>query len=420
MRLRALLASAALLALVSTGANAQSSFGNFGDNLILDPWMDVDQVNEGAAATVTSTSVGTYTFRKTSDVWGNTDATASSSNTMTFQNAVTTPFGAATDLLFTVGTGSATHNDGTIVTIEQRIEPTRLATLQYGTANAQTSYVSFCAKASIAGVYSFYILGGTSAITSAIHTTGSSYFQQFTLPAATMECFKFTVPGDTGGTWLATTNTTDTTHGATFGFLLDGKGITTDKYTDAATCGLGGAWLNGQQNCVGISNSSTTALNQVSMGLTSSATFEVTGVKWSLNDLPLVHNPHLELMQVQRYFAKTMAAGAGGTAGVAPAQNIGSYVGSVCGQMGATTAKTGGVFWKYPVNMRAAPTVTTFAPKSASAKFNDFTHTDDQLTQSVDPATSSSTIGVYIQEITDAANAAGDVICINAQADARL
>jgi len=37
----------------------------------------------------------------------------------------------------------------------------------------------------------------------------------------------------------------------------------------------------------------------------------------------------------------------------------------------------------------------------------------------VDPATNSSTIGVYIQEITDAANAAGDTICINAQADAR-
>jgi hypothetical protein len=428
-----LLATVAVAALMSTSAFAQTVVTNFGGNLLVNPWMEIDQLNEGSATTVTSTAAATFTYGGggsvaaftlgTTDGWGMTDATTSASNTLTMQNAAIAPNGSASDALVTIGTGSATRTDQQLISFEQRVEPMRIAPLQYGTANAQTSYLSFCAKASIAGNYGFYIAGGTAARTSDVvaGTSGSAYFHMFNIPtAAQFSCYQFVIPGDTGGTWLATTTTVDATHGATLGFVLDAKGTATHIWSTVSATQADGVWQN-------LTNSGSAAQvivdgsKQVTMGTTSGATFELTGVKWSLDANPLAHNPELELLQAQRYRSKTGAAGVGGIAGVKPRQNSPSdYTGTVCGAMGATTAKTGGAFFKFPVNMRAAPTVTTFAPKSASAKFNDFTHTDDQLTQSADPATSSSTVGVFIQEITDAANAAGDVICIRAFADANL
>lgn len=413
-RMKKFLATVSVIALVSGSAVAQVPNG-FGDNLLINPWMEIDQVNEGASTTLTASAAGTYTYRKQGDGWAGTAATSASSITTAFQNAAIAPNGSNSDLLVTVGTGSATHADGTILDIEQRIEPWRIAQLGYGTANAKPLYLSFCAKASIAGLYSFALVGGVSARIQDLHTAGSSYFHQYNIPTAGQwSCYQFMIPGDTGGTWLATTNTVDATHGMTLAFILGLNGVTTDKYGVPTATAADGVWQNGNQNVVGVNTTN------VAMDKTTGSTFELTGVKLSMNPSPLVHAAEVELLQAQRYFAKNLPAGINGTSGVKPAQNIGAYTDSVCSSMGATTAKTGGVQIKFPTQMRAAPTITTFAPKSASAKFNDFTNADAQLTQSVDPATAASVDHVFIQEVTDAANAAGDVICINYQADARL
>lgn len=400
--MRKLLSAVSAIALCwGLTAPVQAQGVSVNSNILTNPWMEIDQVNEGTSTTLTASAAATFTYRSQGDGWGGTAATSASVLSTAFKNAAVAPNGSINDVLVTVGTGSATHAAGTLLDIEQRIEPRRMAALQYGTANAQGSYLSFCAKASSAGIYSYAITRGRVQDLATVH---NSYFDQFTLPAAGWACFQRYIPGNTGGTWLNTTNITDSTHGGTLLFVL-GVGTTAGSTTNCPATAVG-TWTNATNTCFGNQN-------QVAMDTVSASTFEVTGVKWSLEPTPLAHDPGLELAQANRYLAKTFAQG------VTPAQAVG-YANSACGIMPATTARTGGVTWTFPVTMRAAPTVTLYSPISASTAFSNFTNADAPLTSSGDPAGSASVNRYFIQEITDAANAAGNVICIHALADARL
>ncbi len=410
-------------------ADAQSAVSSFGGNLLTNPWMEIDQLNEGAATTVTSTAAATFTYGGggsvaaftlgTTDGWGMTDSTTSASNTLTMQNAAKAPNGSVDDLKVTIGTGSATRTDQQLITIEQRVEPFRIAPLQYGTPNAQVSYLSFCAKASIAGNYSFYIAGGTAARTSDIPagTSGSAYFHIFNIPtAAQFACYQFPIPGDTGGTWLATTNTVDATHGATLGFVLDLVGAATHIYSTPSASQADGVWQNTTNSGAAaqvIGNGAT----QVTMGTTSGATFELTGVKWSLDANPLTHNPELEVLQAQRYRTKSSAIGVGGLAGVAPRQSVG-----VAGAFAEITPTVAAYslthYWAFPTPMRASPTIITFNPSAANANWRDITGAAD-FTVVVDTGTSKSLMGVNIGSGSISATVA-HACAIHAFADANL
>lgn len=416
------LALVAALGLLSTAAVAQTSAPPvFGDNLIVNPWMEIDQVNEGASTALTASSAGTFTYRSQGDGWGGTAATSASSLTTAFQNAAAfDQVGSVSDLLVTVGTGSATHADGTLLDIEQRIEPARLAPLQYGTANAQTSYLNFCAKASIAGTYSFAILQGR---VQDIATNSSSYYHQFSIPTANQQsCYSFMIPGDTGGTWnfTNTANAVDATHGATLLWVLGMNGATTVKY-GVGCAAADGAWSNGSGNqmCVGLNASN------VAMDKTTGSTFEITGVKWSLSGSPLVHDPATELLQAQRYYAKTFLVGTGGQSGVKPAQNAGvaAAKGYASAASGATSTLTG-IYWPYPTPMRAAPTITTFDPVAADAKCGDITGGSNTGTATVEPGITSNAVslapGVYIACASGVNATAGNRIGVGITADARL
>lgn len=389
-KLLSTVAAIGLGVLFSLPAFAQTAVTNFGGNLLINPWMEIDQLQEGTAISVTANAAGTFTFGGggsvaaftlgTTDGWATTPATSASGITMQLQNAAIAPNGSASDLLYTVGTGSATHADGTLLTIEQRIEPMRIAPLQYGTANAQGSYLSFCAKASIAGNYSFYISGGTNVRTSDVATennaatTGSTYFHVFNIPTASQfSCYQFFIPGDTGGTWLATTNTVDQTHGAVLGFVLGLNGVTTAKYGVPTATAADGVWLNLSAAGQGVIGSNA---SQVAMDKTSGSTFELTGVKWSLDANPLTHNPELELIQAQRYRAKTGKAGVGGISGLKPRQSAG-VVGAFQEITPTVAAYALTHFWQFPTIMRAVPTITTFNPSAANANWRDITGAAD-------------------------------------------
>lgn len=424
MNLKALLASAAI-ALAPLSALAQA-VAPVGDNLLVNPWMELDQDKEGASITVTRQAAGTFALVDYIPLgdgnWNGYAAQSSSSSpTVLMQNAAAAPNGSIADLKWTQNASvSTTHADGTLVTIEQRIEPARIAQLQYGTANAQGSYLQFCAKASVAGTYGFYIAGGTSARTSdiAAGTAGSSYFKSFSIPTANQfSCYDFYIPGDTGGTWLATTTTVDATHGATLGFVLAINGVTTATYGVPDATHVDGAWANDASHAGAAANVIGNNSTYVALDKSASATFELTGVKWSLDNQPLAHEPGFELIQAQRYFAKTFNAGVGGNAGTAPAQNS-TLVGSICMRTASATAATAGAMWNFPVAMRAAPTITTFNPAAANAKWRDVTGSGD-VTQQVDVSTAKGTQGAEIGTVTDAMTAAHD-LCIGAQADARL
>ncbi len=416
---------AALLALTPGLVSAQTAIGGFpGSNLLINPWMELDQNHEGASVTETASAAGTYTFRGNAttdggcDGWGGTFATSASGITSVCQTAALAPNGSISDVLITVGTGSATHADGTIVTWEQRIEPYKIATLQYGTANAQPSYLQFCAKASIAGNYSFYLVGGASATTAALHTVGSSYFHQFNIPtAAVWSCYNFQIPGDTGGTWLATTNTTDTTHGATLGFVLGLNGVTTDKYGVPTATAADGIWQNGAQNVVGVNTTN------VAMDKTSGSTFEITGIRWALDNAPLVHAPTFELLEAQRYFAKTFRVGTAGQSGIAPAQNKG--VATAMGYASnfiSVTSTAVGIPWPFPVTMRSAPAITAFSPGASTSACYDITAGAAGGATTIESGITSNATNsqsVYIS-CASTANTAGDRIGIGISADSRL
>lgn len=422
--------SAPYMAMHPQPAVAQTLSPQFGSNMLINPWMEIDQVNEGtvgtAGTTQTGVAAGTYTIHKRGDGWYTTDTVNTTvSITAVFQNAAAAPDGSIDDMLYTVSTASATALDGTIETIEQRVEATKLAPLQYGTANAQTSYLQFCAKASVAGNYSFYIFGGTSAITSAIHTTGSSYFQTFNIAtAAQWQCYNVPIPGDTAGTWLVNQAAVDTTHGATLGFVMGANGITTDKYTGTACAA--GVWANGVQNCVAPNT------GQVLLSKTSGATFELTGVKWALDNYPLIHDPQGELLAAQRYFTKTTKAGVGGQAGVILAVGV-----SPCGAVticpvGAQPASTVqqvlagsvGIMYNYPVQMAIAPTVSVNNPFLTTTTCDDMVTTASVLVSTIEPNAASHTVpgglrSVYIS-CAAGGNAVGDQIGIHITADGRL
>lgn len=404
-------------------AEAQSASPYYGGNLLTNPWMELDQVNEGASTTLTASAAGTYTYRSQGDGWGATAATTASGLTTAFQNASIQPNGSISDLLVTVGTGSATHADGTILDVEQRIEPSRIAALAYGTTNAQPATLQFCMKGSVAGTYSFALIGGTSARVADLATTGSSYFQTFSYPtAAQASCYSFSIPGNTGGTWLATTTTVDATHGMTLVFPLGLNGVTTNKFSDSTVCGAGGAWRNGVQNCLGLSNA--TSGNNVTLDKTTGATFELTGVKLSLDNAPLAHSPELELMTAQRYYAKTFTAGTGGNSGVKPAQALGvaAAKGYASGGYMQVINVATGIYWPFPVQMRAAPTITTFSPQASTSACADITTNAAGGAATVESGITGNATSVTGVSISCAAatESLGDRVGVGITADARL
>lgn len=425
----------ALLSLSFSPSEAQTASSAYGGNLLINPWMETDILNEGSATTVTSTAAATFTYGGGGTVaaftagifdgWGMTDATTSASNTVSMQNAAIAPNGSVSDLLFTIGTGSATRTDQQLITLEQRVEPFRIAPLQYGTANAQTSYLSFCAKASIAGNYSFYIAGGLAARTSDIPagTSGSAYFHIFNIPtAAQWACYQFPIPGDTGGTWLATTNTVDATHGATLGFVMDLVGAATHIYSTPSATQADGVWQNltntGAQAQV-IGNGAT----QVLMGKTSGATFELTGVRWALDSNPLQHQPELELLQAQRYRQKTYSYGVAGLSGIKPRQNLG--VAAAQGYVSASIPVTSlavQLYWPFAVPMRASPTMITFSPGAATSACYDINGAAAGGAVTIELGITGNVAPLNSVTISCAATAdtAGDRIGVGAFADAHL
>jgi hypothetical protein len=102
-----------------------------------------------------------------------------------------------------------------------------------------------------------------------------------------------------------------------------------------------------------------------------------------------------QLNKAQRHFAKTFIYG------TAPAQNAGS-VGVA--YFVSQAAINGGMTWRFPRQMRATPSITTFNPAAANANCRNFTNSTD-LTATAS-AISASTESTYIVCATPPATAA--------------
>jgi hypothetical protein len=221
------------------------------------------------------------------------------------------PAGFVNSVKFTTTTADATLTTTQNAQCLQSIEGTNVADLAWGTANARTVTLSFWVRSSLTGTF------GGSLRNNALDR---SYPFTYSISVAdTWEYKTVTIPGDTSGTWLTTTGIGIS--------VLFGLGAGPDR------SGTAGAWAGANY---------VSATGAVSVIGTLNATWYVTGVQLETGSVatPFERRPYgTELMLCQRYYWK----GGNACAGIF---NSG------------TTARFGVLF---PVEMRAAPTVSAIA-----------------------------------------------------------
>lgn len=346
--------------------------GGTKDNRISNPCFAVDQRLEG----------GTYPHGggtvKIVDQW----EMGQSANAFTLAREAASYNGCQTGLLLTAD-GSVTPGAGDIYRLFTQTEGASVQDLNFGTALASPIMLEFQAKTSCAGTYSFVLKTGASA---------RYYAHQFALAANTLTQVSVPILGDTGGSVIPNT----TGYGFNLFFNLgtgsSGTGTTADAWTAGSIQGI------------------TSDTKFVSCAAASTYRISAVRIYPGTGHLPFVQLPQAETFAgLRRFYRKTFPPG------TAPVQN-GGVAGSICTKnpiaLGDPSA-----FWQFEPPMRITPTVTTYNPSVANANWRDVTAGAD-VTVSVDPATAlSSQNGVLIATSGTVATL-GDVICIQAAADA--
>jgi hypothetical protein len=278
-------------------------------NRIINGDMVIDQRNAGASVTVTTVNYSV-------DRWFGEGSQSSKFTVQQNAGSVTPPVGFSNYL---GATSSATTSLGATdyFILQQRIEGFNFADLAWGTANAKTVTLSFQVYSSLTGTFGGAFLN---------NANNRSYPFSYTISSAnTWTTISITIAGDTTGTWVGATNGT-------------GLKVIFSLGTGSTYSGTAGAWS-------GSLLLSTTGATSV-VG-TNGATFYITGVQLEQNTSATPFERRLygqELANCQRYYWKVD----GGTTGDFVA--IGS---GVC----QTTTQVR-LYVKYPVAMRAAPTIS--------------------------------------------------------------
>jgi hypothetical protein len=238
---------------------------------------------------------------------------ASANSVFSVQSSTVAPVGFSNSLLVTslAATSLGTNSNFEIM---QFIEGFNTADLMFGTANAATVTLSFWVRSSLTGTFGGSLINAT---------FNRSYPFSYTISAAnTWEQKSVTIPGDTAGTWVGSTNGTGLV-------VCFGLGVGTGR------SGTAGAWAGSELY-------STTGATSV-VG-TSGATWYVTGVQlekgFTATNFDVL--PYgTELALCQRYYWKV----AGDNSDY---PSVGSGV--------IQNANGGRVYVKHPVSMRTYPT----------------------------------------------------------------
>jgi hypothetical protein len=287
----------------SVTINGGSASGYTGyKNRIINGGMVIDQRNNGASVSVTSTS--TYfldRFLSAEDTDG----------TLSVQQVSDAPTGFTKSIRFTVGTADASLTSTQFAYFRQAIEGLNFADMAFGTASAATVTVSFWVKSSVAGLYS-------GNLASSNHDRCNAF--SFTISSAnTWEQKTVTITGDLTGTWLTTNGV-----GAYLHFCL----CSGSTYLQSST----GVWQAG--TFLG-------ATGTTNLMATAGATFQVTGVQLERGSNATsfeFRDYGRELIMCQRYL---------------PAYN-GSNQFSCGGVFTSTTNLR--AYFTFPVQTRVAPT----------------------------------------------------------------
>jgi hypothetical protein len=296
----------------STQTTAATGFGF--KNRIINGAMVIDQRNAGASVTPTNQQ---YTL----DRWLSLVTAASKFTVQQNAGSVTPPVG-FTKYLGATSTSAYSLSAGDAFGQETRIEGVNTADLGWGTANAQTITVSFWVRSSLTGNFGVVIRNNANT---------RSYPALFAISSAnTWEQKTLTIAGDTSGTWV--TDTTGSGIKMTFGL---GVGSTYN--------GTAGSWASAEYYG---------ATGATSVVGTNGATFYITGVQLEKGSTATSFDYRpigTELSLCQRY-AVQLADGTNQVVATGQCLN---------------TSGGGGVV-RFPVEMRAAPTITA----SSAAHFS--------------------------------------------------
>ncbi len=288
----------------STQTTAATGFGF--RNRIINGAMVIDQRNAGAAVTAS----GAFPVDRFS-IGNNTDGAFSA------QQDSSAPTGFVNSLKFTTTTADGTIAASQDISLQQKIEGTNIADLNWGATAASAGQtaspvtLSFWVKSSLTGTFSGAIANSA---------YNRSYPFTYTISAAnTWEYKTITIPGDTSGTWLTTTGT--------------GLRIYWNLGSGTDNTGTAGAW-------VGAGNVG--ADSTVAVIGTLSATWFITGVQLEKGSTATSfdYRPYgTELQLAQRYYEIAVTAT--------------EYIG--CGFWNSATSPI--IFSNFKVTKRATPTI---------------------------------------------------------------
>lgn len=296
-------------------------------NILINPFCEIDQANEGSSVSLVS---GTAVY--VVDGWQ--AAFHSSSAVVTAQRVADGPLTFPNSIKFTVSTGAAVAA-GDYLYARQPIEANNLTDLALGNASAQTLSVTFWVKSSI----------GSYTMSGAIQNFAQTRSYPFNLTVSSSATWtKCTVilPGDVTGTWV-----TSGTAGGMYLVLTAAAGSTFQ--------GTVNTWAG--SNVFGTSSTTNTILS------TSSATFQITGVKLEASPIPTPYgrrNFEDELARCQRYYEKSYAPG--------------TAVGSAPGAGSCTYRFGGGILSdilssiSFHLTKRVSPTLTFYDGAGTSGK----------------------------------------------------
>jgi hypothetical protein len=342
------------------------------DNRAFNPCFAFDQRNEGGAVTASATYVA--------DKWKNTVTNATFLSLASQVASMGAQAKCSKELKITVASGGNSPAAGDNYRIFQPIELNQVYDLGYSTINPQTLFLDFCARASAAGTYSW-----------SLQNTNStwSFVNQYVLGTNAVRCFSFQIPGDTHSLGATLTN-------QAFALIFD-----TGSGTNSQTSTIG-TWVTGAFNAA------TNSTQLVSAA--TNATLEINEVRLYASNEPRQWVPRTQSQEhanLQRYYTKTIPLGtaAGQNKGIAGALTM----------KDAVIAGTTSVMWNFPVQMRAAPTITTYNYSTTNANCHDATNAAD-LVVTVDPDAAKSVDRVMIQ--CAAGGTAADNIYIHADANA--
>jgi hypothetical protein len=342
------------------------------NNILINPFAEFDQPNEGASVALTS---GTDAY----SVDGFRAGYNSTATSVTVQQVSDGPGTLPKSIRLTVGTAAGSIAIGNYAYTYQRIEASNLSNLNLGTITAVGLWLSFWAKFNI-GNYNFCATLQNFAQT-------RSYPLNFNYNTANVwQYFSAYIPGDIAGAWI--------TSGTAGGAIL-------------AIVAAGGSTFQGAANIWNAGNYLATSAITNTLLTTTGATFEVTGIDFRISPAPSFRRPfQQELALCQRYYEKSYDLGT--------AVGTGTFTGCFSSRSVTAAAYLDTIYWK--VVKRVDPTVMTYSANTgASAVVYD-------NSVNANPTSVIAFIGIGSAQIASPGGSisAGDQIDFQYTADSRL